>query len=125
MWRGVPTFISGLLLLFSGISNSEPESDVITLTFSAPVKLPLLGRGSRLKLAILSIDNPRMTAFGLIVRRSDKTELGRIAIFPADRIGDFYLPLDSLHGNEILEVELDPVSKHAQVEIQMTVTRIK
>lgn len=124
MWRGVSIFLSGLLYLASGTAGGEPEKDIITLSISAPVKLPLLGRGSRLKLTILSISNPDMASFGLIVRRSNKTEIGRIAIFPANRIGDYYLPLNSLRENEALEVEIDPISKHAPVEIQMTVTLI-
>ena len=46
-----------------------------------------------LQVRIGAIENPSMTPFGIVVRLADGQEIGRFAIFPADRTGDYFLSL--------------------------------
>ena len=40
-----------------------------------------------------AIENPGMTPFGIVIKLADGNEIGRFAVFPADRTGDYFLSL--------------------------------
>ncbi len=46
-----------------------------------------------LHIRIGAIENPSLTPFGIVVGLPDGHEIGRFAIFPADRTGDYFLSL--------------------------------
>ena len=48
---------------------------------------------SVLQVRIGAIENPSLTPFGIAVHLPDGQEIGRFAIFPADRTGDYFLSL--------------------------------
>lgn len=51
------------------------------------------GAAAVLQVRIGAIQNPSLTPFGIVVRLADGQEIGRFAIFPADRTGDYFLSL--------------------------------
>lgn len=46
-----------------------------------------------LHIRIGAIENPSLTPFGIVARLPDGHEIGRFAVFPADRTGDYFLSL--------------------------------
>lgn len=78
----------------------------------APVQGAAEGGDSALQVRVGAVENPSLTPFGIIVRLPDGREIGRFALFPADRTGDYYLSLRpeeqaalSEDGRVILEID--------------------
>ena len=70
----------------------------VRLTPDSPqVEAQALGAGEQapnvLQVRIGAIDNPSLTPFGIVVSLAGGREIGRFAIFPADRTGDYFLSL--------------------------------
>ena len=70
----------------------------VRLTLDSPqVEAQALGAGEPaptvLQVRIGAIDNPSLTPFGIVVSLAGGREIGRFAIFPADRTGDYFLSL--------------------------------
>ncbi len=100
---------------------SDPEQHQLTMTEA--VEARVVGSGPVIKLSILAIDNADLVPFGVIVARIDGTEIGRIAVFPADQTGDYFLPLAVPLPDSQLRLAIDAFGGASDITLTFTVTR--
>ena len=78
--------------------NNAGEHNMARLTLGVPrttvaLQEPSPEQAAALQVRVGAIENPGMTPFGIVIKLADGNEIGRFAVFPADRTGDYFLSL--------------------------------
>lgn len=133
---GLRGIVAAAALYAAAVAYAGGDSSV-RLTLDLPrttvaLQQPVRQQATALQVRVGSIDNPGMTPFGVVIRLADGNEIGRFAVFPADRTGDYFLSLRPEESAVLavpgaaLTLELDLIGKaHGRLNVVVDFVRLK